>query len=112
SSPRAPDLRVDAQYPATSVLHSCARSPRLLRNCMAKAEPTTKKAASRGAGTKKADASKKAAAKPASRAAPAKKAAPAKASEPAKKTALKREVAKQPAKPAKSATTKPATAKK
>ena len=78
---------------------------------MAKAEPTTKKAASRGAGTKKADASKKAKALPASKAAQAKKAAPAKASEPAKKVALKKEVAKQPAKPAKSATTKPATAK-
>jgi RNA polymerase-binding transcription factor len=85
---------------------------------MAKAEPTTKKAAGRAAGAKKTDSSKKAKALPASKAAAAKKAAPAKAADPAKKAApaLKKEVAKQPAKrasadAAKSATAKSATAK-
>jgi RNA polymerase-binding transcription factor len=65
---------------------------------MAKAEPTTKKAASRAGAAKKAATSKKAAAKPAK---PAPKSAPAKkAATPAKKAApaLKKEVAKQPAK--------------
>jgi RNA polymerase-binding transcription factor DksA len=75
---------------------------------MAKAETTTKKAASRAGAVKKAATSKKAAAKPARpapKAAPAKKAATAKTSEPAKKAAaaLKKEVAKQPAKPVKKA---------
>jgi len=84
---------------------------------MAKAEPTTKKAAGRAAGAKKADASKKSAAKAVSKAARAKKAATAKTEPTTKKAApaLKREVAKQPAKrtadAATSATTKPATTK-
>jgi RNA polymerase-binding transcription factor DksA len=86
---------------------------------MAKAETTTKKAASRAGAAKKADASKKGVAKkavPAPKAAPARKAAaPGKPSRPAKKAApaLKNEVAKQPAKTAKKAeVTKSGAAKK
>ena len=71
---------------------------------MSKAEPTTKKAANRAAGSKKADASNKAGAKQAPSAPVKKTGAPAKAA------ALKKEVAKQPAKPAKPPTAKPATA--